>query len=74
MADGEAGEEAVAPEEESDEKAESGHSDDEEDVDDMNHEALPKEAVRANTPTQRAQRADIWKNVRRIANHDVPDR
>ena len=75
MADGEAGEEDVAPEEEeSDEKAESGYSDDEEDVDYMNHEALPKEAVRANTPTQRAQRADIWKNVRRIANHDVPDR
>jgi hypothetical protein len=69
MVDGEAGEEAVAPEEEeSDEKAESGHSDDEEDVDYMNHEALPEEAVRANTPTQRAQRVDIWKNVRRIAN------
>jgi hypothetical protein len=33
MADGETGEEAVTPEEESDEKAESGHSDDEEDVD-----------------------------------------
>ena len=74
MADGEAGEEAVPPEEEeSDEQAESGHSDDEEDVDDINHETLPKEAVRANTPTQRPQRSDIWKNVRRITNHDVSD-
>ncbi len=36
-----AGEEAVSPEEEeSDEKAESGHNDDEEDVDYMNHEAF----------------------------------
>jgi len=70
MTDGEVGEEAVAPEEEeSDEQAESGHSDDEEDVDDINHEALPKETVHANTPTQRPQRSDIWKNVRRITNH-----
>jgi hypothetical protein len=75
MADGEAGEETVSPEEEeSDEKVESGHIDDEEDVVYMNHESLPKEAVRANTPTQRAQRVDIWKNVRHIANHNVPDR
>jgi hypothetical protein len=75
MADGESREEAVTPEEEeSDEKAESGHSDDEEDVDYMNHETLSKEAVRANTPTQRVQRVDIWRNVRNIANHDVPDR
>jgi hypothetical protein len=50
MDDGEVGEEVVVPkEEESDEKTESGHSDDEEDVDYMNHETLPKEAVRANT-------------------------
>ncbi len=25
-------------------------------------------------PPQRAQRADIWKHVRRIAKHDVPDK
>jgi hypothetical protein len=60
-------------EEESDEKTKSGHIDDEEDVDDINHETLSKEAVRANTHTQRAQREDIWKNVRIIANHDVTD-
>jgi hypothetical protein len=41
-------EEAVAAEEES----ESGHSDDDEDVDDINHAALSKEAVRPNSPTQ----------------------
>jgi len=55
-------EEVVSPEEEeNDEKEESGHSDDDDDVDDINHETLPKETVRANTPTQRAQRVDIWK-------------
>ncbi len=32
------------------EDAESGNSDDEEDVDDINHAALPKEAVRRKTP------------------------
>ena len=43
----------AAEEEESDEQEESGHSDDDEDVDDINHAALAKEAVRANSPTQR---------------------
>ncbi len=61
-------------EEKEEEDEESGHADDEEDVDDINHAALSKEAVHANSPTQRPQRADIWKNVRRIAKHDVPDR
>jgi hypothetical protein len=52
MADGETGEEAVAPEEEeSDEQAESGHNDDEEDVDDINHETLPKEAQQSHPKT-----------------------
>ena len=69
-----AAEAVAAEEEESDEQEESGHSDDDEDVDDINHAAVPKEAVHPNSPTQRAQRADIWKHVRRIANHDVPDR
>ena len=75
MSDGETGEEDVAPEvDERDEKSESGDSDDEEDEDDINHESLSQESVRANTPTQRAHRRDIWMNVRRIVNHDVPDR
>ena len=60
-------------EEESDEHEESGHTDDEEDVNDINHAALPKETVRPNSPTMRPQTADIWKQVRRIAKHDVPD-
>jgi hypothetical protein len=64
----------VSDEEEEKEDEDSGHADDEEDVDDINHVSLPKEEVRANRPTQRPQREDIWKNVRRIANHDVPDR
>ena len=46
-------------EEEKEEDEESSHSDDEEDVDDINHAALSKEAVHANSPTQRPQRADI---------------
>ena len=60
-------------EEDKDEDEESGHVDDEEDVDDINHSALPKETVRPNSPTMRPQTADIWKHVRRIAKHDVPD-
>jgi hypothetical protein len=43
-------------------------------MDDINHTALPKEVVRPNTPTVRPQTEDIWKHVRRIAKHDVPDR
>ncbi len=58
-------------EEEKEEDEESGHPDDEEDVDDINHVGLPKETVRANSPTQRPQRADIRKNVSRITNHNV---
>ncbi len=42
-------------EDEKEEDEESGHADDEEDVDDINHAALPKEAVHANSPTQRPQ-------------------
>jgi len=51
-------------EEEKEEDEESGNVDDEEDVDDINHAALSKETVRANSPTKRPQRADIRKNVR----------
>ena len=43
-------------------------------MDDINHVALPKEAVRPNTPTSRPQKEDIWNHVRRITKHDVPDR
>jgi hypothetical protein len=43
--------EGVAAEEmESEEPEESGHSDEDEDEDEINHSALPKETVRANTP------------------------
>jgi hypothetical protein len=61
-------------EEEKNEDAESGNSDDDVDMEDINHTALPKEVVRPNTPTVRPQTADIWKHVSRIAKHDVPDR
>jgi hypothetical protein len=44
-----AGLEVSEEEEEKDEDAESGNSDDEEDMDDINHAALPKEAVRRKT-------------------------
>ncbi len=57
-----------------DEDAESGNSDDDEDMDDINHTALPKETARPNRPTMRPQTEDIWKHVSRIAKHDVPDR
>jgi hypothetical protein len=59
---------------ESEEPEESGHSDEDEDEDEINHSALPKETVRANTPKHRTQKSDIWKHVKRIASHDVSDR
>ena len=48
-------------EEDKDEDAELGNSDDEEDMDDINHAALPKETVRPNSPTMRPQTVDIWR-------------
>jgi hypothetical protein len=67
--------EGVAAEEmESDEHEESGHSDDDVDEDEINHSELSKETVRANSPKYRAQKSDIWKHVRRITIHDLPDR
>jgi hypothetical protein len=60
-------------EDEKEEDEESGHDDDEEVVDDINHTALPKVVVHGNSPGRRSQRADIWKHVSRIANHDLPD-
>ena len=44
------GEGVAAEEMESEEDEESGHSDEEEDEDEINHSALPKQTVRANTP------------------------
>jgi hypothetical protein len=58
-------------EEEKEEDEESGHTDDEEDVDDINLTALAKETVHTNSPTQRPQREDIWKNVSRIGKRSV---
>jgi hypothetical protein len=58
-------------EEEKEKDEESGHVDDEEDVDDINHPTLTKEVVRANSPDQRPQREDIWKNVRSIGKRSV---
>jgi HD-GYP domain-containing protein (c-di-GMP phosphodiesterase class II) len=60
-------------EEDKDEDTELGNSDDEEDMDDINHAALPKETVRPNSPTMRPQTVDIWKQVRCIVKHDVSD-
>ena len=57
-------------EEDKEEDEESGHDDDEEDVDDINHAALPKDVVRANSPGRRSQREEIWKHVRRITDHE----
>ncbi len=48
-------------EEDKDEDAELGNSDDEEEMDDINKAALPKETVLPNSPTMRTQTADIWK-------------
>ncbi len=43
----------AAEEMENEEPEESGHSDEDEDEDAINHSALPKEAVRTNTPKDR---------------------
>ena len=63
----------VSSDEDDKEDEESGHDDDEEVVDDVNHAALPKGAVHGNSPGRRSKTSDIWKHVRRIANHDLPD-
>ncbi len=47
-------------EEDKDEDTELGNSDDE-DMDDINNAALPKETVLPNSPTMRTQTEDIWK-------------
>jgi len=59
--------------EDKDEDEESGHVDDEEDVDEINHETLPKEAVRTHTPSRREHRSTLWKYLRRINKYNVPE-
>ena len=59
--------------EDKDEDEESGHIDDEEDVDEINHETLPKETVRTHTPIRREHRSTLWKYLRRINKHSVPE-
>ncbi len=54
-------------EEVKEEDEESGHADDEVDVDEINHTSLTNEVVHSNSPGKRAQREDIWKHVRRIS-------
>jgi hypothetical protein len=39
--------------------------------DDINLTVLSKETVHTNSPTQRPQREDIWKNVSRIGKRSV---
>jgi hypothetical protein len=46
-------------EEDQDESTESAHVDDEQDVDEINHETLPKETFRAHSPYRRAQRSPV---------------
>jgi hypothetical protein len=60
-------------EEDKDESEESGHVDDEEDVDDINHDTFPKETVRAHTPSTRERRSTLWKYLSRINKHDVTE-
>jgi len=50
---------------------ESGHDDDEEEVAEINHEKLPKVAVRAHSPCKRAHKSLVWTHLRRIDRHDV---
>ncbi len=62
-----------ADEENQEEDEESGLVDDEEDVDEINHETLPKVVVRAHSPGKRAHRSLDCHHVRHIAKHDVSD-
>ena len=46
--------------------------DDEEEVDEINHAKLPREAIHAHSPARRAHTSDAWTYLRRIHKHDVP--
>ena len=65
---------AVSGDEEKDEDEELTHDDDEEDEDEINHTHLPKEVVRAPSPSRRVQNAPVWKHMYRITKYNVPDR
>ena len=57
-----------------DHEEESGHEDDDQDVDDINHTQIPKETVCDHSPTVKTRGAPVWKHLKRITNHDVTDR
>ena len=67
-----AGSPACSDEDDKDEHEDSGHVDDDDEGDEINHEALPKEAVRAHTPSRRERRSTLWKYLRRIDRYDLP--
>ena len=58
-------------EDDKDEDEDSGHVDDDDEDDEINHEALPKEVVRAHTPSRRERRSTLWKYLWRIDRHDL---
>jgi hypothetical protein len=51
---------------------ESSEDDDEEEVDEINHAKLPREAIRAHSPARRPHKSAAWTYLRRIHKHDVP--
>jgi hypothetical protein len=66
-----AGSPACSDEDDKDDHEDSGHVDDDDEGDEINHEALPKEAVRAHTPSRRERRSTLWKYLWRIDRHDL---
>jgi hypothetical protein len=61
-------------EEDKDEDEELAHDDDEQDVDDMNHTHLPKEAVHAHSPSKRRRGAPVGQHLKRIDKYNLSDR
>jgi hypothetical protein len=47
--------------------------DDEQDVDEINHTLLPKEAVRAHSPIRRTRGALVCQNLKRISKYNLSD-
>jgi hypothetical protein len=60
-------------EDDKDEDEDSGHVDDDDEDDEINHEALPKETVRAHTPSRRERRSTLWKYLSRIDSHHLTE-
>ena len=58
-----AGSSGSADEEDKEEDEEWGHVDDEQDVDEINHETLPKVVVRVHSPDRRVHRSVSQKNT-----------